>query len=293
MDMQATHKALWWEPLDEAQVICKLCPRHCRIDKGTYGFCGVRKNIDGELYSLSYGYPVALQSDPIEKKPLLEFMPGTRVFSLGTFGCNLGCVFCQNYQLSRGHYDEARQYDYFSPARIVELALMHGCKSVACTYNEPTVFAEYAIDIAREAAKNKLAFVLVSNAYITLEAAADLFPHTDAANFDMKGFSESFYTEMTRSRLQPVLDAIKYFYSLGKHLELTNLVIPGKNDEDDMINAYLDWVEQELDPTVPLHFSAYHPACQCNIPPTAVATLHHIKDLTQKRGFSHVYLGNI
>ena len=293
MDMLTAHKALWWESLDEAQVICKLCPRHCRIDKDTYGFCGVRKNIDGELYTLAYGYPVALQADPIEKKPLLEFMPGSRVFSLGTFGCNLGCVFCQNDQLSRGHYDEARQYDYFSPARIVELALMHGCKSVACTYNEPTVFAEYAIDVAKEAAQNKLAFVLVSNACITLEAAADLFPHADAANFDMKGFSENFYAEMTNSHLRPVLDAIKYFYSLGKHVELTNLVIPGKNDDDNMIHAYLDWVEQELDPTVPLHFSAYHPACKCNIPPTAATTLRHIRDMAHERGFDHVYLGNI
>ena len=290
-------KASFWNSKNDASTIsCYLCPRLCVIKDGKRGYCGVRENRDGILYSLVYGYPVALQVDPIEKKPFAEFMPGTRTFSVGTYGCNLGCLFCQNYHLSRGIPSEeaTAKQEYVSPESIIELSIKHNCSSVAFTYNEPTVFCEYAIDIAKLAKKNDLAVVLVSNGYITKEAAEQLYPLIDAANIDMKGFSEEFYSEMTKSHLQPVLDSIKYLYSLGKHIELTNLVIPNKNDSDEMINLYLDWVEKNLDKNVPLHFSAYHPMYKyTESPRTSPEILYHIRDIANKRGFNHVHLGNI
>ncbi len=287
------HVAKWWDAAENGMTVCKLCPRNCHIASGRTGFCGVRKNQDGVLYSLCYGYPVALQVDPIEKKPLAEYLPGTKTFSFGTYGCNLNCCFCQNYHLSRGVYDDQRKYDYIGPEVIIELAFTHNCHSVAFTYNEPTVFAEYAIDVAELARKEKLGTVLVSNGYISPEAARELYPLIDAANIDMKGFSEEFYSSMTGSKFHPVLEAIKYYFSTGGHLELTNLVIPQKNDRDEMIIAWLDWVDKELSRDVPLHFSACHPDYQYDGPPTDVETLLHIRELARKRGFHHIYLGNV
>ncbi|MDD5599961.1 MAG: AmmeMemoRadiSam system radical SAM enzyme [Victivallaceae bacterium] len=295
MDTNNTaHLARWWKSLDDAKVQCGLCPRACRIADGKTGFCGVRKNIGGKLYSLSYGMPVALHVDPIEKKPLAEFLPGTKTFSLGTFGCTLDCSFCQNASLSRGSYTGAAYENYLAPERVVELALDNNCRSVAFTYNEPTVFAEYAIDIAELAHKRDLKTVLVTNGYITEQAAADLYPVIDAANVDMKGFSEEFYRSMTASHLNPVLNAIRYFYELEKHIEITNLVIPGKNDSMDMIDAWLDWVEENLDKKAPLHFSAFFPTHKYyGSPRTPRETLWKIKEHAAERGFTSVYLGNI
>ena len=289
---ETSHAALWWRAADNGKIKCFLCPRGCDIADGECGFCMVRKNIDGKLYSLSYGHPVALNVDPIEKKPFAEFMPGSRTFSLGTFGCNLNCVFCQNDSLSRGAYTGNERN--LSPQDIINLAFHHKCESVAFTYNEPTVFAEYAIDIAKLAHEKGLKTVLVSNGYITPAAAGDLYPHIDAANIDMKGFSEDFYVSMTDSHLSPVLNAIKKLYELGKHIEVTNLVIPGKNDSINLIDAWLDWVEDNLDKEVPLHFSAFFPAYKYNSSPrTPPETLRAIKKHANERGFFSIYLGNI
>ncbi|MDD5728021.1 MAG: AmmeMemoRadiSam system radical SAM enzyme [Victivallales bacterium] len=286
--------ACWWETADNNKVKCRLCPRNCVIAPGRSGFCAVRKNIDGKLYSLSYGKPVALNIDPIEKKPLAEFLPGTKTFSIGTFGCNLDCAFCQNSSLSRGVYSGSCYEQYLAPEEIVRLALENRCRSVAFTYNEPTVFAEYAIDIALPAHENDLQTVLVSNGYISDEAADELYPVIDAANIDMKGFSEDFYHTMTNSQLKPVLAAIEKLYRLGKHIELTNLVIPGSNDSMAMIDAFLDWVENTLDKKVPLHFSAFFPAHRYHQSPrTPRETLYKIKAHVQSRNFPSVYLGNI
>jgi pyruvate formate lyase activating enzyme len=291
---QYIHPAKWWGKLEDGRIKCLLCPRGCVISENSLGFCAVRKNVEGKLYSLAYGRPVALQVDPIEKKPLAEFMPRTTTFSLGTFGCNLNCSFCQNSSLSRGSYGPAEMARYVHPEEIVQMALKYRCKSVAFTYNEPAIFAEYAIDIAKLAHDNSLATVLVSNGYITRQAAKDLYPHIDAANIDMKGFSEEFYTTMTGSHLQPVLDAIKLIYDLGKHVEITNLVIPGKNDSMEMIDLWLDWVEENLDTAVPLHFSAFFPAYKYHdSPPTPRETLFGIRKHAHERGFKSVYLGNI
>jgi len=288
------HPARWWDALENHKVKCSLCPRECVIAAGAFGFCSARKNIDGELKSIAYGRPVSLQVDPIEKKPLARFLSGTSTFSLGTFGCNLNCCFCQNSSISRGHYEEAEKQRFFPPDTVVQMALEYKCHSIAFTYNEPTIFAEYAIDIAEKAHRQGLATVLVSNGYITPGAAADLYPHIDAANIDMKGFSEDFYREMCGASLQPVLDAIKYFYNLGRHLEITNLVIPGKNDSVEMIDLWLDWVENNLDKDIPLHFSAFHPAHKYNASTrTPRETLFRIKTQANSRGFNSVFLGNI
>lgn len=276
-------------------VSCFLCPRNCIIKEGKSGFCGVRKNIDGVLLSLSYGYPVAMNVDPIEKKPLNEFMPGSRTFSIGTYGCNLNCIFCQNSSLSRGCYKDAGMYQqYFSPEKIVETALKYNCESIAFTYNEPTVFAEYAVDIAKIAQKHSLATVLVSNGYIRQAAAEELYPLIDAANIDMKGFSENFYKEMTDASLEPVLKAIKFYDDSGGHLELTNLIIPGKNDDDKMIKSYLNWLDENLSRETVLHFSAYHPSYKYKeSPATPKKILLRIKKTANSLGFKHVYLGNV
>ncbi|MFA6294020.1 MAG: AmmeMemoRadiSam system radical SAM enzyme [Victivallales bacterium] len=289
------HEANWWRT-EQGGIRCFLCPRGCLISDGKIGFCGVRKNIQEKLYSIAYGHPVAIHIDPIEKKPLAKFLPGSWTFSLGTYGCNLACSFCQNYHLSREFYDDEKtdSSPFYPPEKIVDLAINEDCKSVAFTYNEPLIWAEYVIDIARLAKERGLATVLVSNGYITPEAARDLYPWIDAANIDMKGFSEEFYSEMTGGRLAPVLEAIRYFASLGKHLEITNLVIPGKNDSQEMIDAFLDWTRGNLGLDVPLHFSAYHPDYKYNgSRATAPETLYSIKERAVKLGFKSVYVGNI
>ncbi len=281
----------------DSGLVCHLCPRNCSIARGSTGFCGIRKNIAGKLYLLAYGHPTALHIDPIEKKPLAEFLPGTKTFSIGTYGCNLNCSFCQNYHISRGHYIDAELQDsanYITPEKIIELAIRDNCKSVSFTYNEPLVWGEYVIDIAKIAKERGLATVLVSNAYIEKKTAEDIFPWIDAANFDMKGFSEEFYNEMTGGNLHNVLEIIEYFYSLNKHLEITNLIIPNKNDSNTMIDNYLQWVLDKLDKYVPLHFSAYSPMYKFHdSPPTPKSTLIAIKEKAVHAGFSSVYLGNI
>ena len=255
----------------------------------------MRKNIAGVLYSLVYGYPAAIQNDPIEKKPLYHFLPGTRVFSIGTLGCNLGCIFCQNDSLSAYGPVENASHRYIAPEKIVGSALQCNCRSIAYTYNEPTVFAEYAVDTAKLARQAGLKNVFVTNGFISKEAAAEIYPYIDAANFDMKGFSEDFYNSMCKGSLHPVLESIAYFNSLPeKHLELTNLVIPEKNSSPEMIDLWLDWVEEHLGFEVPLHFSAYHPAYEFrNTPPTPPEMLYKIASHVQERGFKHVHLGNI
>lgn len=287
--------ARWWAKEENDAVRCQLCPKKCLIQPDKRGYCGVRKNISGTLYSLVYGCPSAMQNDPIEKKPLYHFLPGTRVFSIGTLGCNLGCIFCQNDSLSAYGPREESTPRYFKPEEIVELALRHNCRSIAYTYNEPAVFAEYAVDTARIARLNGLKNVFVTNGFISPEAAEDIYPFIDAANFDMKGFSEDFYKHMCKGSLDPVLKSIRYFHSLpGKHLEVTNLVIPGKNDSPELIDLWLDWVEENLGLEVPLHFSAYHPAYEFRTaPPTPPELLHKIADHALGRGFKYIHLGNI
>ena len=289
----AAPPARWWAAEQDCSVRCGLCPRACRIPAGKAGYCGVRINRDGRLFSLAYGHPVSIAVDPIEKKPLNRFLPGTKVLSLGTFGCNLGCVFCQNYTLSRQCYPPSRQWPFVPPEEILRLTKRENCPSLAFTYTEPTVFAEYAIDIARLARNEGVKTVLVSNGMISPGPADEFFPLIDAANIDMKGFSEAFYEEMCGGSLAVVLDSLLKLKKLGVHLEITTLVIPGKNDADEMTNNWLDWVGENLGRETVLHFSAYFPAWRCRIPATPAETLYRIRNLCRSRGFDNIYLGNI
>lgn len=290
------HAAKWWEKEEDSKTRCLLCPRRCLIPDGGAGVCAVRLNRGGELVSQAYGYPVALQIDPIEKKPLRHFLPRTGTFSIGTLGCNLKCVFCQNHHLSRAAYQERLTYRYFEPRQIAELAKRHGCASLSFTYNEPTVFGEYVIDAANAAHEIGLKTVLVSNAYINREAAKEIYPLMDAANIDVKGFSEEYYREMCGGSLKPVTDAVEFYKNeIGGHVELTYLVIPGKNDADQMIDDYLDWVETKLGIDTPLHFTAYHPDYKYSASPrTPLKLLYKIQNhALVDRKFPNVYLGNI
>ncbi|MCF7791300.1 MAG: AmmeMemoRadiSam system radical SAM enzyme [Victivallales bacterium] len=282
-------------PDGSKKIKCELCPQSCVISPDSSGFCKVRHNFSGKLYSLVYGYPTALQIDPIEKKPFAEYLNGTTTFSIGTYGCNLDCQFCQNYHLSCGKpsLDVSRK-DFISPVRIVDNAVKNKCRSVAFTYNEPSIWVEYAADIALRARENNLSSVLISNGFINRAAAEEFYPLIDAANIDMKGFSEEFYSDLTKGRLSTVLESIKLLYSLNKHIEITNLVIPGKNDSDQIIRGFLEWVDVNLDKNVPLHFSAFFPAYKLkNVPPTPAAKLYEIRDHAISMGFTSVYLGNV
>ena len=272
---------------------CFLCPHRCAIAPGSRGRCRVRVNDGGTLYAESYGRIAAVNLDPIEKKPLRGFMPGTKTFSIGTLGCNLDCHWCQNDTLSNASYAE-HNISAAPPQVIVEEAKRHRAPSISYTYNEPTVFAEFVIATARLAHAAGVKNVMVSNGYVSGEAMKTLYADIDAANFDVKGFTEDFYRECTGGKLAPVLETVKYLYSQGKHVELTMLIVPGLNDAPAMIEGYLDWVLRELDPAVILHFSAFHPAHRCmNIPPTSPQLLRGIRELALSRGLKNIQLGNI
>jgi pyruvate formate lyase activating enzyme len=246
------------------------------------------------LYSLGYGAPAALQIDPIEKKPLNHFLPGTRVFSMGTAGCNMGCFFCQNWDISKSHQDQVNARD-LPPERVPELAIQNGCDSIAFTYNEPTIWGEYVVDICRVAKSYGLKTVMVSNGYITRDAFHDVYDHVDAANIDLKAFTESFYGKITLTHLQPVLDTLLLLKrETPVWFELTNLMIPTLNDDADETKRLADWILQNLGPDVPLHFTAFHPDFKLqDKPATPPETLHCARKIALEAGLQYVYEGNI
>lgn len=292
--MEKLISSQYYQPMAEQAVCCTLCPHACVIKPGQTGLCRVRMNRAGELFSLVYGHPAALQVDPIEKKPLACWKSGSRTYSVGTFGCNLSCRFCQNDSLSRSGSDRSREYPWLEPSQIIDLARRNACESVAFTYNEPTVFQEYAVAIAKEARAAGLGTVLVSNGWINPEPRQELYQLIDAANIDIKGFSEKFYRSLCGASLGVVLDSCRYLrHESGSHLEVTNLVIPGYNDDSALILALLDWIGENLGVDTPVHFSAYFPAGGFMAPPTPPATLFQIRDLALQRGFSRVHLGNL
>lgn len=288
------HEARWWETLPDGRIHCYLCPRHCRIGEGQAGFCFIRKNVGGVLYNLGYAQPAALQIDPIEKKPLNHFMPGARILSMGTAGCNMGCFFCQNWDISKSKSDQVHSV-HMTPRDVVETAIEHRCPALAFTYNEPTIWAEYVIDIARAAHAAGLKTVMVTNGYITREALSDVYQHIDAANVDLKAFTESFYGKTTLTHLQPVLDTLKTLrHETGVWFEITNLMIPGLNDAADETRALCGWVLENLGDDVPLHFTAFHPDFKLrDRPPTPPETLHQARRIAMDMGLKFVYEGNI
>ena len=288
------HEAQWWEREPGGRIHCYLCPRHCHIGEGQGGFCFIRVNRGGKLYSLGYGAPAALQIDPIEKKPLNHFLPGTHVFSMGTAGCNMGCFFCQNWDISKSKQDQVNARDV-PPETVPELARSYGCDSIAFTYNEPTIWGEYIIDICRAAKSSGLKTVMVSNGYITREAFHDIYDYIDAANIDLKAFTENFYGKITLTHMQPVLDTLLLLKKeTPVWFEITNLMIPTLNDDPEETRKLVGWILENLGPDVPLHFTAFHPDFKLqNKPPTPPETLHRARSIAIEAGLHYVYEGNI
>ena len=290
----ALYEARWWEAEPAGRVHCYLCPRHCHIHPGQAGFCFIRINQGGKLYSLGYGAPAALQIDPIEKKPLSHFLPGTRVFSMGTAGCNMGCFFCQNWDISKSRSDQVHSR-HIPPEDVPLLALKYGCESIAFTYNEPTIWGEYVIDICKAAKKHGLKTVMVTNGYITYDAFHDIYGHVDSANVDLKAFTEKFYGKITLTHLQPVLDTLEWLKNETKvWFEITNLMIPTLNDDPVEIRKLSEWILTHLGPDVPLHFTAFHPDFKLQDKPrTPAATLDRARQIALDAGLHYVYEGNI
>jgi pyruvate formate lyase activating enzyme len=284
----------YWHKLDDGRIQCDLCPRDCKLHEGQRGACFVRMCENDQIILTTYGRSSGFCIDPIEKKPLNHFYPGSSVFSFGTAGCNLACKFCQNWDISKSR-DMDRLMDQASPEAIAITAQQHGCKSVAFTYNDPVIFAEYAMDTADACHARGIKTVAVTAGYISEPARQDFFSKIDAANVDLKAFTEEFYYKLTGAHLQPVLDTLIYLkHETDVWLEITTLLIPGKNDSDEEITEMCKWIKKELGADVPLHFSAFHPDYKmADIPATPQATLIRARDIALKQGLHYVYTGNV
>ncbi|MFH1655922.1 MAG: AmmeMemoRadiSam system radical SAM enzyme [Candidatus Omnitrophota bacterium] len=286
-------EAMYYQKLENKSVQCQLCPRRCVIPNKKRGFCGVRENREGILYSLVYAKPCAVHVDPIEKKPLFHVLPGTGSFSIATVGCNLRCKFCQNWEISQARPGEVRTYD-LSPEELVSEAKKSGSKSIAYTYTEPTIFYEYMLDIAKIAKKEGLLNVMHSAGHINEKPLRELCKYLDAANIDLKGFSEEYYGELTLGHLDSVLRTLKILKEEGVWVEITNLVLPGLNDDSKMIKDMCLWIKENLGDDVPVHFSRFHPMYKLtNLSPTPVATLEKAKKIAEEAGLKYIYIGNL
>ncbi|MBF0360169.1 MAG: AmmeMemoRadiSam system radical SAM enzyme [Oligoflexia bacterium] len=275
-------------------VVCKLCPRECEIREGGHGVCFVRGVIGGELRSFAYGVSSGMCIDPIEKKPLYHFYPGSGVLSIGTIGCNLLCKFCQNWSISRSK-DLSMMSAKATAADVVAVAENYGLKSIAYTYNEPTVFIEYAKDIAEVARASGIHSVAVTAGFINAKPREDFFKLMDAANVDLKGFNSDFYSKVIGAKLESVLDTLKYIREeTNVWLEITNLLIPGVNDRESDIHAMCEWIVSNLGEHIPLHFSAFHPDWHMDdVPATPLKLLLRAKEIALLKGLRYVYLGNV
>jgi len=287
-------EAMFWEAQGRRVVKCSLCSHRCRIAEGARGLCGVRENQDGKLYSLVYGRATAMAVDPIEKKPLYHFLPGTSSFSIATRGCNFRCIHCQNCDISQPSAEEDFTEDQLlEPEQAVRMARARGCASISYTYTEPTIFFEYAYDTARVARKRGLKNVFVTNGYITPEALQIIQPCLDAANIDLKSFRDKTYRKLCGARLQPVLEAIDLYYRLGIWIEITTLVIPGWNDSEDELRDIAAFIAG-LGREIPWHVSRFLPAYRMSgTRPTPVETLLTAYGIGKSAGLQYVYLGNV
>ncbi len=291
---EKTHTANWWKTDQKGQVVCELCPRHCVLKDSQRGFCFVRQNVGGKLVSTTYGRSTGFCIDPIEKKPLNHFYPGTSVLSFGTAGCNLGCIFCQNWSTTKSK--EVDQYcEEATPEAIASAAKEYGCHSVAYTYNDPVIWAEYAIDTARACRAKGIRNVAVTAGYIESEARRAFFELMDAANVDLKAFTEDFYRKRCAGHLEPVLDTLRWLvHETNVWVEITNLIIPGDNDSPEELGQMCEWIVAELGSEVPIHFSAFHPDYKMfDWPPTSTATLLAAYEIAKEAGIHYVYTGNI
>jgi pyruvate formate lyase activating enzyme len=288
------HPARFFEREEDGRLLCTLCPRECRLGEGQAGFCYVRQNQGGEMVSLAYGKSTGFAVDPIEKKPLYHFLPGTSVLSFGTVGCNLGCRFCQNWNISKAR-ESGRGMASLTAEEVVALAESSGCPSIAFTYNDPVIWAEWAIDVAREARRRGIRTVFVTAGYVEEKAREEIFAFMDAANVDLKAFTEEFYAKVTLSHLAPVLETLEWLAREGRvWTEVTNLVIPGLNDDPGETRRLAEWIGKHMGPDVPLHFSAFHPTWKMtDRPSTPSATLTQARRIAREVGLRHVYTGNV
>jgi pyruvate formate lyase activating enzyme len=292
--LQTVVPTKYWHKLEDNRVQCDLCPRFCKLHEGQQGLCFVRACQNGEIVLTTYGRSSGFCVDPIEKKPLNHFLPGTPVLSFGTAGCNLACKFCQNWDMSKSREMDTLA-DQASPAALAKAAKKLGCRSVAYTYNDPVIFMEYAIDTAKECRKLGIKSVAVTAGYICPEPRAEFFSYMDAANVDLKAFTEDFYHKVTGSHLQPILDTLVYIkHETQVWLEITTLLIPGYNDSDEEIDAMTRWVVKELGPDVPMHFTAFHPDWKMmDVPPTPPQSLTKARQIALRNGVHYAYTGNV
>jgi pyruvate formate lyase activating enzyme len=292
--MPERYPAHYWHKTADGRIQCDVCPRDCKLREGQRGACFVRMRESDEMVLTTYGRSSGFCIDPIEKKPLNHFYPGSSVLSFGTAGCNLTCKFCQNSDISKTQ-DMDKLMDQASPEAIAAAAVRHGCRSVAFTYNDPVIFLEYAMDVADACHARNVRTVAVSAGYMHDQARRNFYAKIDAANIDLKGFSDDFYFKLTSAHLQPVLDTLLYLkHETEVWLEITTLLIPGKNDSDEELTALSQWVSRELGRDVPLHFSAFHPAHRMlDTPPTPPDTLRRARKIARQAGLDYVYLGNV
>jgi len=286
--------ARWWHALSDGRIQCDLCPRDCRLHDGQRGLCFVRKREGDALVLTTYGRSSGFAIDPIEKKPLNHFFPGSTVLSFGTAGCNLACKFCQNWDISKSR-EMDRLMDQASPQRIAQAAVDAGCKSVAFTYNDPVIFAEYAMDTADACHALGLHTVAVTAGYMHASPRRDFYACMDAANVDLKGFTDAFYFKQTGAHLAPVLDTLQHIvHDTSCWLEITTLLIPGQNDSSKELEAMSRWLVEHLGRDVPLHFTAFHPDYKMtDVEPTPLATLRRARAIAMAQGLRHVYTGNV
>ncbi|MDD4183701.1 MAG: AmmeMemoRadiSam system radical SAM enzyme [Candidatus Omnitrophica bacterium] len=288
------HPALYWKASGEKNVQCRLCPRRCTLSPNQRGICTVRINKDGKLYSLGYGNPIAVNVDPIEKKPFFHVLPGTEAFSIAVAGCNMRCLFCQNWQISQSKPDETENYA-MSPLDIVTAAKEQGTPFIVYTYTEPTVFYEYMLDICKLAKTQGLRNGMHSCGYINEEPLKELLKYMDAVNIDLKGFNKEFYNRMgMMAELEPVLATLKTIKKEEVWLEITNLIIPGQNDNPEELRKMCIWIKENLGDEVPLHFSRFMPSFKLqNLPPTPVSKLEEAYNIAKEAGLKYVYIGNV
>ena len=284
----------YWHRLDDGRIQCDLCPRACKMHEGQRGLCFVRANQDNGIVLTTYGRSSGFCIDPIEKKPLNHFLPGTPVLSFGTAGCNLACKFCQNWDISKSREIDTLA-DAASPERLAQAALELNCRSIAFTYNDPVIFHEYAIDVAQACHDVGISSVAVSAGYMCEEPREEFYRYMDAANIDLKAFTDRFYKKITGAHLQPVLETLKYLkHETRVWFEITNLMIPGENDSDEEIHAMTEWIMENLGPDVPLHFTAFHPDWKMrDIPHTPHYTLTRAREIARSKGLYYVYTGNV
>ncbi len=286
-------KARYYTKLDKKKIQCNLCPKQCYVTDGARGVCEVRENRDGEYYTLVWGNPCAVHIDPIEKKPLFHFLPTTNALSIATAGCNIECKYCQNWQISQAVPEDTYNYE-LPPETVVALALREKCKTIAYTYTEPCVFYEYMLETSKLARESGIRNLWITNGFLNKDPLLELCDFLDTANVDLKGFTEKFYASVCSGALHPVLNTLKTLKKRNVHFEITNLIVPTKNDDMATIRKMCMWIRDELGADYPLHFSRFHPMYKYkNLPPTRVETLEQARNTALDVGLKYVYIGNV